>query len=231
MKKTIYIINAILFMGCCLLVSTTTPNVKDIDVNNKITYVNSDAIKKEEVIEVAPVEVVEEVVEEEPVVEEFQEEVEEEPKVVVVVGKDEVIEDNTPIDSKLDEEVYIPSVTVGSVFTGTMSGYGSDIGSLTASGHYIGDSIYYSDSTYGNIRILAGDRSIPLAGDRSIPFGTVIRVSNSNAGSFIGIVLDTGRNIGFDRLYDFDLLFETSKEAIKYGVSKNVTFEILRVGY
>ena len=223
MKRTIYIINAILFMGCCLLVSTTTPNVKNIDVNNKTAYVNSDAIKKEEVIEVAPVEVVPEVVEEEPVVEEVQEEVEEEPKEKVVVGKDEIIEDNTPIDSKPNEEVYIPSITVGSTFTGTMSGYGSDIGSLTASGHYIGDSIYYPDSTYGNIRILAGDRSIP--------FGTVIRVSNSNAGSFIGIVLDTGRNIGFDRLYDFDLLFETSREAINYGVSKNVTFEILRVGY
>ena len=225
MKKTIYIINAILFMGCCLLVSTTTPDVKDIDVNNKITYVNSDAITKEEVIEVAPVEIVEEVEEKPEVVEEEVQEkvVEEEPKEEVVVGKDEVIEDNTPIDSKPSEEVYIPSITVGSVFTGTMSGYGSDIGSLTASGHYIGDSIYYSDSTYGNIRILAGD------GD--IPFGTVIEVSNSNAGSFIGIVLDTGRNIGFDRLYDFDLLFETSKEAIKYGVSKNVTFKILRVGY
>ena len=225
MKRTIYIINAILFMGCCLLVSTTTPDVKDIDVNNKITYVNSDAITKEEVIEVAPVEIVEEVEEEPEVVEEeVQEEVvEEEPKEEVVVGKDEVIEDNTPIDSKPSEEVYIPSITVGSVFTGTMSGYGSDIGSLTASGHYIGDSIYYSDSTYGNIRILAGD------GD--IPFGTVIEVSNSNAGSFIGIVLDTGRNIGFDRLYDFDLLFETSKEALNYGVSKNVTFKILRVGY
>ena len=225
MKRTIYIINAILFMGCCLLVSTTTPDVKDIDVNNKITYVNSDAITKEEVIEVAPVEIVEEVEEKPEVVEEEVQEkvVEEEPKEEVVVGKDEVIEDNTPIDSKPSEEVYIPSIIVGSTFKGTMSGYGSDIGSLTASGHYIGDSIYYSDSTYGNIRILAGDRSIP--------FGTVIEVSNSNAGSFIGIVLDTGRNIGFDRLYDFDLLFETSKEAIKYGVSKNVSFKILRVGY
>ena len=104
MKRTIYIINAIIFMGCCLLVSTTTPDVKDIDVNNKITYVNSDAIKKEEVIEVAPVEVVEEVVEKEPVVveEKVEEEViEEEPEEEVVVGKDEVIEDNTPIDSKL----------------------------------------------------------------------------------------------------------------------------------
>ena len=225
MKRTIYIINAILFMGCCLLVSTTTPNVKDIDVNNKITYVNSDAITKEEVIEVAPVEIVEEVEEEPEVVEEeVQEEVvEEEPKEEVVVGKDEIIEDNTLIDSESDEEIYIPSITVGSTFTGTMSGYGSDIGNYTASGHYIGDRIYYPDSTYGDIRILAGDRSIP--------FGTVIEVSNSNAGNFIGIVLDTGRNIGFDRLYDFDVLFETSREALNYGVSKNVSFKILRVGY
>lgn len=222
MKRTIYIINAILFMGCCLLVSTTTPDVKDIDVNNKITYVNSDAITKEEVIEVAPVEIVEE--EPEVVEEEVQEEVvEEEPKEEVIVGKDEIIEDNTPIDSKPNEEVYIPSITVGSTFTGTMSGYGADIGNYTASGHYIGDSIYYLDSIYGNIRILAGD------GD--IPFGTVIEVSNSNAGSFIGIVLDTGRNIGFGKIYDFDLLFETSREALNYGVSRNVSFKILRVGY
>ena len=225
MKRTIYIINAILFMGCCLLVSTTTPDVKDIDVNNKITYVNSDAITKEEVIEVAPVEIVEEVEEEPEVVEEeVQEEVvEEEPKEEVVVGKDEVIEDNTPIDSKPSEEVYVPSITVGSTFKGTMSGYGSDIGNYTASGHYIGDSIYYPDSTYGDIRILAGDKSIP--------FGTVIEVSNSNAGSFIGIVLDTGRNIGFGKIYYFDLLFETSREALNYGVSRNVSFKILRVGY
>ena len=225
MRKTIYIINAIIFMGCCLLVSTTQLDVKDIDVNNKVTYVNSDAIVKEEVIEVAPVEIVEEVEEEPEVVEEeVQEEVvEEELKEEVVVGKDEVIEDNTPIDSKPSEEVYVPSITVGSTFKGTMSGYGSDIGNYTASGHYIGDSIYYPDSTYGNIRILAGDKSIP--------FGTVIEVSNSNAGSFIGIVLDTGRNIGFGKIYDFDLLFETSREALNYGVSRNVSFKILRVGY
>ena len=121
MKRTIYIINAILFMGCCLLVSTTTPDVKDINVNNKITYVNSDAIKKEEVIEVAPVEVVEEVVEEEPIVEAIQEEIKEEPKDEVVVGKDEIIEDNTPIDSKPNEDICIPSIAVGSTFTGTMS--------------------------------------------------------------------------------------------------------------
>lgn len=225
MKRTIYIINAILFMGCCLLVSTTSPNVKNIDVNNKITYVNSDAIKKEEVIEEAPVSVVENVVEQPVVVEKKQEVVLEKPKEDVVIGKDEVIPDDTPLDSGSDnnEETYFPPITVASKFNGTMSGYGADIGSITASGHYIGDSIYYDDSTYGKVRILASDRSIP--------FGTIISVSNSNAGNFLGIVLDRGRNIGFDRVYDFDVLFETSREAINYGVSRNASFEILRVGY
>ncbi len=222
MKRTIYIINAILFMGCCLLVSTTTPDVKDINVNNKITYVNSDAIKKEEVIEVAPVEVIPEVTEE-PVVEEV-EEVKEESKEEVIIGKDEVIdEEELPTPPK--EEVYVPPITVGSTFNGTMSGYGSDVegSGYTYSGYYIRDTIYYNDPTYGELRILAGDSSIPM--------GTVIEVSNSNAGNFTGIVLDTGRNIGFGRVYDFDLLFKTSKEAINYGVSRNATFKILRVGY
>ena len=222
MKRTIYIINAILFMGCCLLVSTTTPDVKDIDVNNKITFVNSDAITKEEVIEIAPVETV---VEEEPEEEEVVEEVkEEEVREVVsndeVVGKDEPVVNNTPTS---DEEVYIPPITVGSIFTGSMSGYGSDIGTTTASGHNIEKSIYYDDSTYGQVRILASGKQIP--------FGSIIKVSNSNAGSFTGIVLDRGKNIGFGNIYDFDLLFETSKEAKNYGVSHNATFEILRVGY
>lgn len=220
MKKTIYIINTIIFMGCCLLVSTTVPNVKSVDVNNKISYVNSDAIKKEEVIETVKV-----LDTEEPkVVEEVKETpIKEEPKKEIVVGKDEVIEDNIPLDSVSNEVEDTPSIVVGTIFAGTMSGYGSDIGDYTASGHYIGDNFYYPDQAYGNIRILAGDKSIP--------FGTIVRVNNSKAGSFIGIVLDTGRNIGFQKLYDFDLLYETSKEAYKYGVSKNVTFEILRVGY
>ena len=223
MRKTIYIINAIIFMGCCLLVSTTKPDVKNIDVNNKITYVNSDAIVKEEVIEVVPLEDVS-LEEKNEVKEEEKSVVEEVPKVVEgpkedeVIGKDEKIEYETP-----KEEVYIPSITVGSTFSGTMSGYGSDIGDLTASEYNISETIYYEDSTYGSLRILASDKCIP--------FGTVIEVSNSKIGSFKAIVLDRGGNIGFDRLYDFDLLFETSKEAINYGSSLNATFKILRVGY
>lgn len=223
MKRTIYIINAILFMGCCLLISTTVPDIKNIDVNNKITYVNSDAIKKEGVIEIAPVEVVEE---EEPVVDEEEKETKED-----VVVKEEVKEDNNTTvttnsnnsnASNDNNTSSRPSITVGSIFTGSMSGYGSDIGSLTASGHYIGDSIYYSDHTYGDVRILSGDDCIP--------FGTIVKV-NSKIGEFIGIVIDTGGSVGFDDIHDFDLLFKTSKEALNFGVSINTTFEILRVGY
>ena len=128
-----------------------------------------------------------------------------EPKWIVPKPKG-LIKNETP-----KEEVYIPSITVGSTFTGTMSGYGSDIGDLTASEYNISETIYYEDSTYGSLRILASDNCIP--------FGTVIEVSNSKIGSFKAIVLDRGGNIGFDRLYDFDLLFETSKEAMNYGSS------------
>ncbi len=224
MKITVYIINAILFMGCCLIVSTTTPDVKDIDVNNKITYVNSDAITKEEIIEIAPVEVIEEVVEEEKVVvEDKEEEIKEEPKEEVVKEENNTTTTSTSNDNSSNtNNSNKPSITVGSIFTGSMSGYGSDIGTHTASGHYIGDSIYYSDHTYGDVRILSGDDCIP--------FGTIVKV-NSKIGEFIGIVIDTGGSVGFDGIHDFDLLFKTSNEALNFGVSKNTTFEILRVGY
>ena len=111
MKRTIYIINAILFMGCCLLVSTTVPDVKDIDVNSKITYVNSDAIKKEEIIEVAPVEVILEVEEEPVVVEKVQEKVVE--KVQEKELEKEVVENNNTIITNNTTSINnnIPSIT------------------------------------------------------------------------------------------------------------------------
>lgn len=215
MKRTIYIINAILFMGCCLLVSTTKPSVNSIHVNNIISYVNSVAITKADVIDVTPVEVIN-TLEEETII---SESIEDKPKEEVVANKED---DNVnKEDSSL--EVDAPTIYEGYTFTGKMSGYGSDIGDYTASQYFIGNTIYYSDSTYGDIRILSGDSDIP--------FGTIVEVNNSKVGNFVGIVLDTGGNVGFDKLYDFDLLFETSSEALNYGVSYNVTFKILRVGY
>lgn len=110
---------------------------------------------------------------------------------------------------------------------GKMSGYGPDCKGCSgylASGKYVGDgSVYYDDSTYGKVRILAGDSIYK--------FGTIIRVSNSNVGSFLGIVLDRGGSIGFGKKYLFDLLYTSESEAMADEVSYNVVFEVLRYGY
>ena len=90
MKRTVYIINAILFMGCCLLVSTTVPNIKSIDIDNNITYVNSNEIKKEDVIEVASVENISEV-NEEPVIYHWKYKLEE------IDPNEEVVVDTLPV--------------------------------------------------------------------------------------------------------------------------------------
>ncbi len=225
MKITVYIINAILFMGCCLLVSTTTPDVKDIGVNNKTTYVNSDAIKEEKIVEQVEVVEVENI---EPVTEN-KEEVEKIVKAKYEEPTEEKQEEestepvSSPDSSSSNNTVTTPPSSAGEIFTGKMSGYGADIGDYTASGYYIGNSITYYDGTYGEVRILAGGYEYP--------FGTIVKVSNSNAGSFIGIVLDRGPDIGKDKKFVFDLLFKTSSEAFSYSVSNNATFEIVRLGF
>lgn len=112
-------------------------------------------------------------------------------------------------------------------FVADMTSYGVDCygctSNRTASGYYIGNgNIYYNDSFYGKVRILAGDKSYP--------FGTIVRMYIDN-NEIIGIVLDRGSNIGFDKKYAFDLLFNTNKEAQKFGSKTNIKFEILRRGY
>ena len=81
----------------------------------------------------------------------------------------------------------------------------------------------YHDSTYGDLRIVAGDKKYP--------YGTVIRVVNSKIGTFNVIVLDRGGDIGIGRRYMFDLLFFSEAEASQFGLSRNTTFEVLRYGY
>ncbi len=96
-------------------------------------------------------------------------------------------------------------------------------GDYTSSGYNISKSIYYNDPTYGNVRILAGDKKYS--------YGTIVRITLSDNTEIIGIVLDRGSDIGIDRKFLFDLLFESNKEVNKFGSKKNVKFEILRLGY
>ena len=120
-----------------------------------------------------------------------------------------------------------PTVPVLATYKGNITAYGPDctgcIG-ITASGYKVTKTIYYNDIEYGNIRILAADKSLP--------FGTIVRISNLNISDepIIGIVLDRGSAIGFNKNVYFDLLYKSEKETNSFGKQK-ATFEILRRGY
>lgn len=121
-----------------------------------------------------------------------------------------------------------PTTDVLETIKGKMSGYGPDCkgcsGNLASGINARNGNIYYKDKKYGRIRIVAGDRKYR--------FGTIVRIKNSKVGNnIIAVVLDRGSNIGIGKKFLFDLLYSSNKEAAKYEVSYNVTFEILRYGY
>lgn len=82
--------------------------------------------------------------------------------------------------------------------------------------------IYFEDSTYGSIRILAADYAIPC--------GTIVKITNVSFSSepIIGIVLDRGGAIK-GNIMDF-LVTETDDMNI-VGRQRNVHYEILRWGW
>lgn len=219
-------LHAILIMILLLMVTTVTPNVKKVTMSNKIYYINSKKITKEDIDSVEVEIAVEEKIEidgqeEEKKEQEKKEDIEKkEEKVVVIEDPPQEEEEISPVEPKKDVFAF-----VGDHFSGKMSGYGSDIGDYTACGNYIGNSIFYEDSEYGKVRILAGDRKYPC--------GTIVKASNTMDGSFIGIVLDRGSDIGREegKKYLFDLLYKTEKEARQKGVSYHAEFEIMRVGW
>lgn len=159
------------------------------------------------------------------IIEEEKEEVKETPKVEEVV--------TTPLEPDFSDIVALET------FTGTLTGYGPDCvgcGGRTSSGFDLTKSIYYDDSEYGTIRILAADKYFP--------FYSIIRISNvPGMEPFIAIVLDRGGDVGWYRNSDsgeimfdsqkgtlFDLAFTTEKDPNILGKTNNVKFEVLRSG-
>lgn len=158
--------------------------------------------------------------------------------------QEEKKEEETPLeDIALEEEVVVeetpvveeaPVVEVSPVsdndaiatYVGTLTGYGADCygcSGYTSSGHNLYESMYYYDSEYGNVRILAADSSFP--------FYSIFRVSNvPGMDPFIGIVLDRGGNVGFGRGTLFDLAYNTESDPNLIPLTNNVTFELLRSG-
>ena len=218
MKKFTYILSAIITLSViCYVVfcgiygfDTNTVKVKldDKKLNSSdfLEYVNNKVIEDKETIEEKEDSIEEKEVFLDKEIEK-EEVVQEEEKEEVVVSK--------PVSDVLEKQV------------GSLSGYGPDCKGCSgylASGRYVGDgNIYYSDSTYGTVRILSGDKTYP--------FGTIVRVKSSSWGTFLAIVLDRGGGVGFGKTHLFDLLYPSNSLAYDYGVSYNTVFEILRYGY
>ena len=109
-----------------------------------------------------------------------------------------------------------------------MTAYGPDcvgcIG-ITSSGYNVlNGNIFYKDKTFGNIRILAADKTLP--------FGTIVRIKGLKKypNGVIAIVLDRGSAIGFNKRSYFDLLYESEKDTLTFGC-QYAQFDILRLGF
>ncbi len=111
-------------------------------------------------------------------------------------------------------------------FIGSITGYGPDCkgcsGIVSAGQNMKNGNIYYNDSKYGKLRIIAADRKYP--------FGTIFRISNSKVLSepTLAIVLDRGSAIKGNKI---DLLFESEKSVPNETTQKNITVDVVRLGW
>lgn len=141
---------------------------------------------------------------------------------------DIVVEESEP--EPVQEVVNIVDTSSYAVIqteTVNISHYGHDCYGCTTgytySGYYIGDGrIYYNDSTFGSLRVVAADSKYPI--------GTVIRLSYNNT-TINAIVLDRGGSIGDQNRFQIDLLASSNSEAYNLGIINDAKLEVLRLGY
>lgn len=142
--------------------------------------------------------------------------------------------------SNVKNEVVEVGTGADGEFLGTLTGYGPDcpgcssignVSCLTREGtvHSLTiDGIYYTDITYGSVRIIATDNSL-------LPCGTIINISNDNMAEFTAIVLDTGytmRNAWRNGIVWIDLAFASEEDSsIQMETNKNTKFSVQRWGW
>ena len=225
MKVFSYILSSILIMGIIVYIAvvgvqsmkpttvSTDLDVKRLKSSDLLEYVQTQDKVEDENDEDEKVE--EDTTDEDETEEASSNEKEEAKEEDVVEEVSAPMPDSQPVSDVLETQV------------GSLSGYGPDCrgctGFLSSGRDVRNGNIYYQDSTYGQVRILAGDKSYS--------FVTIVRVKSSRLGTFLAIVLDRGGSVGFGKSHLFDLLYSSSAEALANEVSYNTTFEILRYGY
>lgn len=144
--------------------------------------------------------------------------------------KEKVLTNKNTVDIKEVAYNAVPRDLINAkaidTFTGQLTGYGPDCTGcrgITSTGYNVKNgNIYFYDNTFGEIRIVAADKSFA--------FGTVVRITAPNIydNPIIAIVLDRGGAIKGQK---FDLLFESEKDTKFVGHQKNVKYEVLRYGW
>ena len=116
-----------------------------------------------------------------------------------------------------------PKNNSGSQSNGTykLTHYGHDCckSGKTATGYDVRKTIYYNDKEYGQVRIVAMCKNIPLY--------SIVKIKNYKitGGDVIAIVIDRG--VGCSTI---DLLVENEAKSSKLGIQRNTVVEILRKG-
>lgn len=152
-----------------------------------------------------------------------------------LVHQDELGKDLLVIKQKIDEVIEVGTGPYGE-YSGVLTAYGPDCNGCTGVTYckkpnntyhnLINDSIYYEDEKYGKVRILAADH-------RLFKCGTIIELKNSDLGSVIGIVMDTGsgmKNAYDNNWYLIDMAYETEKD-LNVATNKSTTFSVKRWGW
>lgn len=160
-----------------------------------------------------------------------EEKIEEEPTVEEII--EETNTNNNTNNSNVSSYVYVQTIDTSSypviqTASGSLSHYGHDCygctSGKTASGYDISDGrIYYTDPTFGSVRIVAAGHEYPL--------GTILRLTNVESNPIVAIVLDRGGAIGNGKSFTLDLLTESNAKAYEQGVRYGIQIEMLRSGY
>lgn len=166
----------------------------------------------------------------------------------LVEGVDEiayVYTDNTKIQiiqDKVDKVVEVGTGKQG-IYVGKVSGYGPDCPGCSKVGNVacktrekkshslVNDGIYYTDSEYGRVRIVA-------AALKGFPCGTIIEVTKKGKEPYMVVVLDTGAamvNSWAQGVVWLDLAYTTQKDRSVLGADgltgNNITFSVQRWGW
>ena len=152
-------------------------------------------------------------------------------------------EDKSQTNNELKQETNTQTNTSNSVietFTGRLTGYGPDCAGCSGYGNLAcrtknkktfslkTDGIYYTDSEFGKVRILA-------AATTKFKCGTIITVTKEGQTPFDAIVLDTGgsmRKAWSEGSVWMDLAYETEAMAGNDNLTgRNIKFEVKRYGW